>query len=476
MFINGKWTDAVSGAVFTSYNPATGEAVAELPDGGSADTLAAVDAAEAAFETWSKTTAYEKSKYLYRIYELMMDKKAELARTMTIEQGKPLKASANEVQYAADFMLWYAEEVKRVYGRTIPAPRADQRFMTGYQPVGVTAAITPWNYPMSMITRKAAPAIAAGCSMVVKPAEATPLCAVEMFKIFEEAELPPGVLNLVTGMNPGPIGDVLIDDPRVRKITFTGSTDVGKMIAGRAAARMKRTSFELGGHAPFIVCRDADPVQAVKGAVLVKFLNTGQACISPNRFYVHKDQMDAFVNEFTGRVQKMKAGSGLDAGISIGPLVNDRAVAKVENQVKDALSKGAECLAGGARLTDGGLDKGFFFAPTVLKGVTPDMLIYREETFGPVAPIIEYSDDADLMTMANDTDYGLASYVYTQNLNTAMKYFEQLRFGIIGINDINPTAVAVPFGGVKESGLGREGGPEGIQEYLDLKIGGFSLR
>jgi succinate-semialdehyde dehydrogenase/glutarate-semialdehyde dehydrogenase len=327
-----------------------------------------------------------------------------------------------------------------------------------------------------MITRKVAPAIAAGCTVVLKPAEATPLCAVETFKAFEEAGLPGGVVNLVTAKDPAPVGEIFLKDERVRKLTFTGSTAVGKMLARGAAEQMKRTSFELGGHAPFIVCKDADPVNAAKGVVLVKFLNTGQACISPNRLYVHRNQADAFLNAFAARVKKMKAGSGFDEMVSIGPLVNEAAVEKVDRQVKDAMEKGARVITGGQRLTDGGLEKGHFYAPTILAGVTPEMLIYREETFGPVAPVIEYDDEDDLLAMANDTTYGLAAYVYTQQFSTAMQMFEGLRFGIIGINDINPTAVAAPFGGMKESGLGREGGPEGILEYLDLKVGGFSLR
>jgi succinate-semialdehyde dehydrogenase/glutarate-semialdehyde dehydrogenase len=363
-----------------------------------------------------------------------------------------------------------------VYGRTIPAPRADQRFILHYNPVGVVAAVTPWNYPISMITRKVAPAIAAGCTVVVKPAEATPLCAVETFKLFEKAEFPPGVVNLVTTRFPGPVGDVFLEDKRIRKLTFTGSTDVGKMLAQRAAIQMKRTSLELGGHAPFIVCKDADPIKAAKGVVLVKFLNTGQACISPNRLYVHKNQMEAFISEFKSRVERMRAGNGFDDGVSIGPLVNENALMKVERQVTDALDNGAELVTGGKRLMDNGLEKGHFFAPTIVKGVTPDMVIYREETFGPVAPVIEYDDGDDLLEMANDTHYGLAAYIYTERLTTAMSLFEGLNFGIIGINDINPTAVAAPFGGMKESGLGREGGPEGIREYLDIKVGGFSLR
>ncbi|MCG8334292.1 MAG: NAD-dependent succinate-semialdehyde dehydrogenase [Proteobacteria bacterium] len=476
MYINGNWESAISGKTFDSINPASGKYIAEVPDGDDRDTTRSIDAADSAFKAWSKSTAYQRSVYLNRIYQLMCENREKLAHTMTEEQGKPLKAARNEVQYAADFMLWYSEEVKRVYGRTIPAPRADQRFILNYSPVGVVAAITPWNYPISMITRKVAPALAAGCTVVLKPAEATPLCAVETFKLFEQAELPPGVVNLVTAKHPGPVGETFLEDKRIRKLTFTGSTDVGKMLAQQAAIQMKRTSFELGGHAPFIVCKDADPVKAAKGVVLVKFLNTGQACISPNRLYVHKDQMDAFVNEFAVRVEGMKAGSGFEEGVSIGPLVNENALLKVERQVADALDNGAELVTGGKRLVDDGLEHGHFFAPTILKGVTPDMLIYREETFGPVAPIIEYEDDDDLLEMANDTHYGLAAYIYTDKMTRAMTLFEGLNFGIIGINDINPTAVAAPFGGMKESGLGREGGPEGILEYLDIKVGGFSLR
>ncbi|MBU2512338.1 NAD-dependent succinate-semialdehyde dehydrogenase [bacterium] len=476
MYINGEWLDSEDGTTFETINPANGEVITKIPNGNEKDAKKAIDAAVIAFEQWSKTTAYQKSDVLYRIYHAMCRNKEHLARTMTEEQGKPLRAALNEVQYAADFMLWYAEEVKRVYGRTIPAPRSDQRFLLNYHPVGVVAAVTPWNYPISMITRKVAPAIAAGCTIVVKPAEATPLCAIETFKVFEQADLPAGIVNLVTAANPAPIGKLFVEDPRVRKLTFTGSTEVGKLLAQGAANQMKRTSFELGGHAPFIVCRDADPVVAAKGALLVKFLNTGQACISPNRFFVHKTHINAFLEEFAGRVSKMKAGSGFDESVKIGPLVNEKAVEKVERQVRDALQKGARLVTGGQRLTENGLDKGSFFAPTVLANVTPDMLIYREETFGPVAPVIEYEDEDQLLEMANDTVYGLAAYVYTQAYSTAMTLFEGLRFGIIGINDINPTAVAAPFGGMKESGVGREGGPEGILEYLEVKVGGFSLR
>jgi len=326
-----------------------------------------------------------------------------------------------------------------------------------------------------MITRKIAPALAAGCTVVLKPAEATPLCAKAVFEVFEAAGIPAGVVNMVTAFKPGPIGAAFLDDPRIRKITFTGSTPVGKMLAQGAAAQLKRVSLELGGHAPFIVCRDADPVHAAKGLSLVKFLNTGQACISPNRIFVHTDQLDAFIGELSKRVSSMKAGSGLEAGVRIGPLVNDAALEKVDRQVQDAVQKGAELVAGGERLTENGLDRGFFYAPTILNHVTTDMTIYREETFGPVAPIIPYQSEEDLLSMANDTNYGLASYVYTRDLKKAFALFEGLNFGIVGVNDINPTSAAAPFGGMKESGLGREGAMEGIDEYLETKLGGFSI-
>jgi succinate-semialdehyde dehydrogenase/glutarate-semialdehyde dehydrogenase len=475
MLINGQWTATEGNRTFTVTNPANGEPIGEVVDGGHDEALAAIDAAEAAFGDWAGQTAFARAEILHRAYALMVEGKEHLAQTMTREQGKPIRAARIECQYAADFLLWFAEQAKRVYGDILPSPRADQRFMVLRQPVGVVAAITPWNYPVSMLTRKLAPALAAGCTMVLKPAEATPLCAVETFKILQQAGVPDGVLNLVTGQDPQPIGEVFIQDPRVRKITFTGSTAVGKMLAAGAGQQMKRISLELGGHAPFIVFKDADPVHAAKGAAAVKFLNTGQACISPNRIFVHRESMDAFLGELVPRVTRLRAGNGLEEGVGVGPLINEQAVRKVDQQVQDAIAKGAELLCGGHRLAEDGLERGAFFAPTVLANVTPDMLIYREETFGPVAPIVSYGDDDDVIAMANDTHYGLAAYLYTNDIATAMRSFEALKFGIVGINDINPTAAAAPFGGVKESGLGREGGREGIEEYLDVKLGGFAV-
>lgn len=475
LYIDGKWTAASSGGVFEVTDPATGDVIGRASDGGADDAEQAIEAAVTAFGGWSRRTAYERSEALYRAHAIMTARAEELAQLMTREQGKPLRAARNEVNYGADFLIWYAEEAKRVYGTTIPASRADQRFTVLRQSVGVVAAITPWNYPVSMITRKVAPAVAAGCTIILKPAEQTPLCAVEMFKIFDEAGFPPGVVNLLTTDHPAAVADPLLDSPQVRKLTFTGSTEIGMMLAGRATATMKRVSMELGGHAPFIVLEDADVERAAKGAALVKFLNTGQTCISPNRIYVHRSRIDQFLDVLVGRVSGMKAGNGFSAGVSVGPLIDDQAMTKMERQVSDATGKGAAVLAGGRRLTENELALGLFYAPTVLGGVTPDMQIYHEETFGPIAPVIAFDSEDDVVTAANATTYGLASYLYTNDIAKATRISEALRFGIVGINDINPTAAAAPFGGTKYSGLGREGGIQGIDEYLDTKLVGLSL-
>jgi succinate-semialdehyde dehydrogenase/glutarate-semialdehyde dehydrogenase len=473
MYIDGDWIEL--DAVFSVSDPATGEVIGAVADGNRNHAKQAIDAAESAFKSWSSESAYRRSEVLLNAYNLMIERKKMLAELMTREQGKPLKAALNEVQYAADFLKWFSEEAKRVYGETIPSARADQRFIVRYQALGVVAAITPWNYPISMITRKVAPALAAGCTIVLKPAEATPLCAIAVFEILHEAGVPAGVANLVTAKDPAPIGDEFCTNPKVKKLTFTGSTAVGKRLARDAAPQLKRVSMELGGHAPFIVFDDADPVHAAKGASLVKFLNTGQACISPNRIFVQRGILETFVQTFSERVSKMKVGNGMDAGVSIGPLVSQAAVDKVSNQVVDALEKGAVLHQGGFGFSEGELANGHFYAPTLLSGVTPEMLIYREETFGPVAAIIPFDDYDQAIEMANDTLYGLAAYIYTQNLSRAMRAFEALNFGIVGINDINPTSAAAPFGGMNESGLGREGAREGMSEYLETKLGGFSI-
>jgi len=473
MYIGGEWLN--SKTAFPVFNPATGEVIDHAPDGDAAHASAAIEAAYRALPSWMALTAYQRSDLLYRANRLMLEQQRELAELMTQEQGKPLKASMNEVKYAADFLLWFAEEAKRIYGESIPSARSDQRFLVQKQAVGVVAAVTPWNYPISMLTRKLGPALAAGCTVVLKPAESTPLCAIAVFKILEKAGFPPGVVNLVTASDPKPIGEVFCTHPAVRKLTFTGSTAVGKHLAQACAPQLKRVSMELGGHAPFIVYDDADPVHAAKGVSLVKFLNTGQACISPNRIFVHRRIMEPFLSTLEARVGTLRAGDGMNPENSIGPLINEAAIEKVDRQVQDALEKGATLLTGGTRLTKSGLDKGCFYGATLLSNVNADMRIYREETFGPVAAVVPFDDEDDVIAMANDTDYGLAAYIYTQNLARALRTFEQLQFGIIGINDINPTSAAAPFGGMKESGLGREGAREGIEEYLETKLGGLSI-
>ena len=475
LYIDGTWKESNGGRTFTSLNPANGEILGEIADGTRDDARKAIEAASSALPGWRKETAYRRSELLYGAWKIMMSRRDHLARTMSLEQGKPLKAAMGEVSYAADFLLWFAEEAKRLYGEIIPAPRRDQRFMVIHTPVGVVAAVTPWNYPISMITRKAAPALAAGCTVVLKAAESTPLCAVETFKVFEEAGFPPGVVNLITTADPGPVGEEFVTNPAVKKITFTGSTEVGRMLAAKAAGNMKKIALELGGHAPFIVLEDADPVYAAKGAAMVKFLNTGQACISPNRMFVHRSLYEPFLETFQGRIDRLKAGSGIDEGVSLGPLMTGDSLRKVDGQVRDALEKGARCIRGGHRLTDDGLDKGFFYAPTLLADVTQEMRIYREETFGPVAAVIPFEDEDKVLAMANDTEYGLASYVYTNSMKKAFRFSEGLDFAIIGINDINPTGASLPFGGMKHSGIGREGAREGILEYLETKSVGLSV-
>ena len=473
LFIDGKWLPADDGRTFDVTDPSNGTVIGRAADAGAAETDRAIAAAEAAFGPWSRTTAYQRAEVLWTAHRLMTERSEELAALMTAEQGKPLKAARNEVRYAADFLSWFAEEAKRVYGSTIPSSRPEQRLSVLRQPVGVVAGITPWNYPISMITRKVAPAIAAGCTSVLKPAEQTPLCAVAVFEILAEAGLPAGVANLVTTSRPEAVGDRLLDSPVVRKLTFTGSTEVGKALAARAAATMKRVSMELGGHAPMIVFDDADPVHAAKGAALVKFLNTGQACISPNRIFVQRGIFDTFAQALVDRVARMKVGAGIVDGVAIGPLVDRAAVDKVARQVDDAVDKGARLLAGGSPLLEAELAAGTFFAPTVVADVDESMVIYREETFGPVAALIPFDDEDEAVQRANDTEYGLASYVYTNDLGRAVRVSEALRFGIVGVNDINPTAAAAPFGGVGASGLGREGGAQGIDEYLDVKLVGL---
>lgn len=472
MYIDGEWVDAISGATFEVRNPATGAVLGSVPDGGAADAERAVGAADAAARSWAATTPFVRADLLLEAWRLMRDRAGDLAALMTAEQGKPRKAARFEVGYAADFLRWFAEEARRIEGAWLPSATPGQRFLQTTAPVGVVAAITPWNYPVSMLTRKVGPALAAGCTVVLKPAEATPLCARAVIEVLHDAGVPAGVVNLVTAADPVPVGEVLTTDPRVRKLTFTGSTAVGRRLASAAAGNLMRVSMELGGHAPAIVFPDADPVRSAKGLAALKFLNAGQACISPNRMYVHASHLAAFTDTIVPRVAGLVVGDGAIEGTAVGPLISEAAVAKVGAQVDDARGKGAGVPVGGRRVQEG---QGHFYAPTVLTDVTPAMAIHHEETFGPVAPIIAYDDVDAVLDLANATSYGLAAYAFTTSLSTAIRAVEGLRFGIIGVNDVNPTSASVPFGGMGDSGLGREGGHEGLAEYLETKVAGIAL-
>lgn len=466
MYVNGEWIKAISNETFSVTNPADGEQIASVPNGGKEDAILAVDAAYDAFKKWSQKTAEERSHLLRRWYENILDSKDEIAETLTLEQGKPLKEALGEVTYSASFIQWYAEEAKRIYGETIPASAVDKRLLVLKQPVGVIAAITPWNFPAAMITRKVAPALAAGCTVVIKPAEQTPLTALKLAEAAERAGFPKGVINIVTG-DAQEIGNAWIKDARVRKITFTGSTEVGKLLMRGAADTVKKVSLELGGHAPFIVFPDADIDSAVEGVMQSKFRNNGQTCVCANRIYVHSSIVDEFVAKFSKEAQKLTVGFGLEPDTQIGPLIDEQAYIKVESHIQDAVSKGATIECGGRRIED--LESGYFVEPTVLSSVTEDMRIMNEETFGPVAPVITFDDIQDVVERANNTPYGLAAYIFTTNLKTAITVSEQLEYGIVGINDGLPSVAQAPFGGYKESGLGREGGHHGIEEFLEVK-------
>ncbi len=470
--VDGEWRPAEGGATFRVVDPATGEVIGQAADGDRTDTAAAIAAAERALPAWSTATAYQRAAVLARADALMRERRRELAALMTREQGKPLKASMNEVAYAADFLAWFAEEAKRIGGVTIPSARADQRFVTMRQAVGVVAAITPWNYPISMLTRKLAPAIAAGCTSVLKPADQTPLCAVATVQLLVDAGLPAGVVNMVTTTRAAEVGDTLLDSTVVRKLTFTGSTAVGKLLAAKAAATLKRVSVELGGHAPFIVFPDADPVRAAKGAALVKFLNTGQACISPNRIYVHRSVYDTFVTTLDQRIAALRVGKGDSDGVSIGPLIDERAVAKMEAQVLDARTRGARVVAGGERVQVDGLEGTTFFAPTLLADVTPDMLISREETFGPIAAVTPFDDEDEVVARANAGELGLGASVWSADEERAFAVARRLEAGFVFVNTHNRTGLTLraPFGGVKRSGYGREYGDEGITAYAPVRV------
>jgi succinate-semialdehyde dehydrogenase/glutarate-semialdehyde dehydrogenase len=466
LYINGEWIPSGNGRTFSVTNPATGEVVGEVADATTEDVQRAVEAAHRAFPDWAARTAWDRATYLRRAYELIMAHQDELAELMTSEQGKPLPEAKGEVQYAAGFFEWYAEEAKRIYGDTIPATHPDKRILVLRQPVGVVAAITPWNFPAAMITRKIAPALAAGCTVIVKPAEQTPLTALRLAELFQEAGIPAGVVNVVTGTDPRAIGEILLRDERVRKVTFTGSTEVGKLIMRQAADTVKKVSLELGGHAPFIVFEDADLEKAAREVLTSKFRNAGQTCVCTNRIYVHETIADAFAEILVKQVEQLRMGNGMEAGVDIGPLIDGQAAEKAERHVRDAVEKGARVLTGGHRRSEGDVH---FFEPTVLVGVTDEMLVQREETFGPVAPIAVFRDEDEAIRRANDTPYGLAAYLYTRNLARAIRVSERLEYGIVGINDGLPSTVQAPFGGMKESGIGREGGKYGMEEFLETK-------
>jgi len=477
LFVGGKWLDAAaSNKSFEVTNPANGEILDTLPDAGREEAERAINAAAEAQPAWAEKTAQERAAVMRRAVGLMHEGKERLARILTLEQGKPLTESQAEIVYAASFVEWFAEEGRRVYGETVPASFPDKRVLVMKRPVGVTAAITPWNFPAAMITRKLGPALAAGCAMVIKPSELTPLSALEIARIFEEAGLPEGILSVVAGSDPLPMSEAIMSDRRVRKLSFTGSTEVGKLLMREAANTVKRLSLELGGHAPFIVFMDADLEAAVEGAVASKMRNMGQTCVCANRIFVQRPVMHEFAKKLAERMAAMKVGSGLEEGVSVGPLIEPKAIAKVERHVADAKDKGANITLGGKRVENGG---GNFYAPTVLLDVDDSMLVAKEETFGPVAALLPFDTEDEVIERANDTAYGLAAYYYTRDIGRVIRLAEKLEYGIIGANDGMPSTVQAPFGGLKESGFGREGGHQGIEEYLDAKfvsLGGITTR
>ena len=471
--IGGEWCDADGGGACEVLNPATGAVLGTVPDMGAAETRRAIEAAHAAQPGWAKKTAKERAQILRRLHELMLQHQDDLAVLMTAEQGKPLAEAKGEVAYSASFIEWFAEEAKRMYGDTIPGHAADKRILVLRQPVGVVAAITPWNFPSAMLGRKLGPALAAGCTVVCKPALQTPYSALAIAVLAERAGLPPGVLNIVTGRDAAAIGGELTAHPKVRKLSFTGSTGVGKKLMAQCAQGMKRVSLELGGNAPFIVFDDADLDAAVEGAIASKFRNTGQTCVCANRLFVQDGVYDAFADKLVAAVARLRVGDGLTGATDQGPLIDANALAKVEEHVADARAKGATVAIGGERHALGGT----FYAPTVLRDVDAGMQIAREETFGPVAPLFRFKDEADAVALANDTDAGLAGYFYTRDLARAFRVAEALECGIVGVNTGLISTEVAPFGGVKQSGVGREGSKYGLHDYTELKyvcLGGIA--
>jgi succinate-semialdehyde dehydrogenase/glutarate-semialdehyde dehydrogenase len=470
-YIAGEWQPAEDATTFEVKNPATGETIATVPRMGTIETRRAIDTANAVWPAWRATTAKQRATILRKWHDLMLENADDLAKILTTEQGKPLAEAKGEILYAASFLEWFAEEGKRVNGDTIPTPASDKRIVVTKEPIGVCAAITPWNFPAAMITRKVGPALAAGCPIIVKPAEATPLSALALAVLAERAGVPRGVFNVVTG-EPKAIGAELTGNPIVRKLSFTGSTPVGRLLMAQCAPTVKKVSLELGGNAPFIVFDDADLDAAVAGAIASKYRNSGQTCVCTNRFYVHDKVYDAFAEKLRVAVEQLKVGRGTEDGVTQGPLINEAAVLKVESHIEDALAKGARIVTGGKRHA---LGHGFF-EPTVLADVTPAMKVARDETFGPLAPLFRFSSDEEVIRLANDTEFGLASYFYSRDIGRVWRVAEALEYGMVGINTGLISNEVAPFGGVKQSGLGREGSHYGIDDYVVIKymcVGGI---
>ncbi len=463
-YINGQWVNADSGATLEVNNPATGEIIATVPMMGAAETRRSIEAAEVAQKSWKRRPAKERSNIMRTWCTLIMANQEDLAQLITLEMGKPLAEARGEVAYGASYIEWYAEEAKRVYGSTIPAPSHDKRVIVMKQPIGVIASITPWNFPNAMITRKIAPALAVGCSVVMKPAEQTPLSALALCVLAEEAGIPAGLINCIMG-DPVAIGGEMTSNDIIRKVTFTGSTGVGRLLMGQSAKSIKKMGLELGGNAPFIVFDDADIDAAVEGAMMSKYRNSGQTCVCANRLYIQASIYDKFADKLVEAVATLKVGNGFDEGVSQGPLIDEKAVAKVEKHLKDAQEKGAEILCGGKRHELGHT----FFEPTVIKNVTKEMKVAREETFGPVAPLFKFETVDDVIAQANDTEFGLASYFYSKDTSKIFRVAEELEYGMVGVNTSILSNEAAPFGGIKQSGLGREGSVYGLDDYLELK-------
>ncbi len=465
-YLTDAWHDAP--ATFELRGP-SGDAVAHVADCGPDEARAAADAAWSAFEGWRATTAFERADVLRRWHDLILENQERLARLMTREMGKPIREARGEIAYAAGFVRWYAEQAPRAYGEVFPTAAAHKRGLAVRQPVGPVYAVTPWNFPAAMVTRKAAPALAAGCTVVLKPAEQTPLSALALAELWQQAGGPAGTLQVLPAADPVPLSEVLMADPRVRKVAFTGSTEVGRILYRQSAETIKKISLELGGHAPFLVFADADLDQAVRETIACKFRNAGQTCVCTNRIYVQAEIADAFIERYVAAARELVVGDPEDDATDVGPLVDAQGLAKVEEHVADARARGAQVRLGGEATN------GLYFLPTVLTGVTPEMKLMREETFGPVAPILTFEREEEAVGMANDTPYGLAAYLYTSDLGRAWRVAEALEYGIVGVNDGVPSAPYAPFGGVKQSGLGREGGPWGLDEFLEVKYVSLGL-